>query len=1158
MDNEMNSRNPFDRGSDDSDFSETLSSFSSNLSSNSSSLDSNTRGLNRNSGSLDKNTEALLKVVQEFKRVVGEFGDDVDRIEESSERSQSNTQQNLADMQSVYERSGRNLDTMLNKGQIKISKTLTSIIDIFEVVGKRLIGEFTNAADRVSDKYKEKFNDITVRMQWTQAEYSSKFNEYSARFQKEGLNKTFSPVDYADALAEAVSIGLRGDEAERQAYRNLITNKLIPAISTNTVAYRRMSKTFGDAFNENMVAVSKYTEALYGAEGLEDGKANAALEAIEKRLRYEESVGNLAEGQAEETFNKVLTAVNLVESNGGNSDEMVMSLKKLLEGNIMDASAFDMTAWGYTGDSTEFLGNLLKGETWKRYLETSSGSGTSIETQQIMVDAMGGSKDAIMDAAIAMNNMQKQGIDIAEAINGMSNFDYSREYKKQTDKLEDGVYSTADQIVNKMEENAATSFGVAKSEIARFDEIASDVKTIAGILLSMAADRVLGRLFGGDSSSGLTGRLLGGRVASLSNNIGEAAQLYNMGENFTSISSAYGRGTAALGKVASFGGANSLAGGLTNLAAGPGAIIAGAVMMGKDALEGGFKARDEGASNEEVFLQSLRGAFTGGKIDSEEEKSSKISNALQGKGVDFDWGAMGGNALKGGLVGAGVGTAVGGWAAGIGTAVGAVAGGVVGAISNAIDQAIENAQYNKLAESVNNFETSLNKADDAILEYKEALNNSEELEKKLQILSKDSAASEAVQLRTLESLKQQFPSLLGNVDEVTDLTDSQIEMMKRQIEQEKKDAAWKASQGVNEALKGADQVITDTQSLNIMKDPTKGDLDSTTTDILNHLLSDATDSENFLKSPEREDYKADYEESKARINKSIVEGAAARGQSEEEYVDYLNSVAGGSYYTKSEDGGWRFVNIGEYEGISHQDALDDFGKYATKYDDSGKNLETSSEERESIQEASDNAYTKLRDAVSEFDQYAGVAVDEDGNYLGDSRQLESDKSSIDKIIELAKNYNELMINSGFVDSQLHSDNSTFSQVASIAETIGHPFSFKVGAYNISRDGTPAILHEGEMVLTAANAEKLRNIGSGGISGFLDSLTALESNMVAATPSGVSTGSLASTAVTAAIQNQTESIVNVLNSILTAVLQIKPSLSSSTPSTLSRSLLSFES
>lgn len=130
----------------------------------------------------------------------------------------------------------------------------------------------------------------------------------------------------------------------------------------------------------------------------------------------------------------------------------------------------------------------------------------------------------------------------------------------------------------------------------------------------------------------------------------------------------------------------------------------------------------------------------------------------------------------------------------------------------------------------------------------------------------------------------------------------------------------------------------------------------------------------------------------------------------------------------------------------------------------------------------------------------------------------------------------------------------YPDLAKVYELAGVSPSFKVGAYNIEADETLARLHQGEMVLTADNADQLRNLGSGGIDSLLQGLTAISSARVE-TPALEFSG--LQSAMTSAIESQTESVVSVLNAILDAVLRIGSSRSSTGNSAvLSESLLDF--
>lgn len=1152
---DVNDRNRDTRPSDDGgdEFLRVFESLSNNFSRTSEELNDNTTGLKVNTKSLDNNTRVLQDIAHQFDKIMSKFGEDLqdaaDRNQRSTEDSGDIAQNLTADMRETFERGSHNINQSMKLGQ----KVANFLIDSLKIVGGTIIKQYTDAANTVAAKYKESLSSVTVKMQMSKGDYSDMFNDISRQLQQEGLNKSFSVVDFTDSLEEVLSTGVRGEEARREAYQNMITNKLLPAISTNTTAYRKMSKTFSDSFNENYLAMEKYTEQLYGAEAIEEGKSGEVLEALESRLRNEVAKGEMTEEDAMRNLTIAQSAASALESLNVSSDDLVGLINDFANGmSVASAGTSYYTGLSSTDEfSTKSLIKLIT-----TYFER---GGYSSAAGRVTNQALGS----------VLNDRTSQDLETA-VLNGLNIddiLDKAQEtidstqstYNKWMEGLKNGDFSTSDQILDKVTENTATSLGVAEAQIARFDEVSSDVKTIVGLL----GDIIFNQVTGG-SGSGLTGRLLGGRVASLLNNIGEAAQLYNLGENFTSISSAYGRGTAALGKVASFGGASSLAGGLTNLAAGPGALIVGGVLATKDTIEGAITANQNGASTSEVALQASRGLLTGGKMDSKEEKSTKLNNALSGKGVDFDWGAVGGNALKWGALGAGVGTAAGGWAAGLGTVIGGAVGTVGGALASAIDQMIENAKYNALADSVNKFSESLSEADSAISDYQAATEKSEKVQKALAVTTGKVNASEGSREKSFKELQSMYPELLSNTSSYSDLTARQVELLEAQVENEEKLARDKATKAASDLFGDGEgsvgKLLSSVEAL--LPDKSKSTMTSSSMDLINAMKESETEVSKIqggaLHGMSQEQINAQVSEQRKEFNSQlpqmISEGAQSMNMSEEDYIKYFNDALGGKD-TITKDASGNYVLNTETSSTGESGYSMGMSYYEENFDEKGRSKDFNYTE---VAEEMNLASQSLTEGIQELTTLATKNLDEDGKLIDGipTYTIESWKGILENLKENALHYNELDLRAYGGVNPIHSDSPVLEEVNKLASAIGEPFQFKVGAYDIPRDNVPAILHQDEMVLTSANAETLRNLAGGDVSGYLARQSVMDSIEKYLTASPADESSESSTTVASAIETQTESITGVLNNILVFLQSRLGDHHVVSPTTLSDNYLEF--
>lgn len=1174
--NAGNIRDPRD-SQDSPDFSTTFDALSSSISSNTSSLNTNSDNLSRNAGSLDRNTQALLEMARQFQRSVSDFSDASDRLSEDSanntRQTRNDAEHNLRDMQNMFARSNRSLERTMTLGQ-KIS---SSFIGTFEIVGKRLFNEFTSAASRVSQKYKEQFSNITVRMQWSQSDYSEMFNSMSARFQSEGLNKSFSPVDYADALSDALAIGLRGDEAQRQAYNNLITNKLIPSITTNTTAYRKMSKTFSDSFDQNILAVSKYTEALYGAEFQEEGKANALLEQVQASLRYSVASGQLSDEEAMKSLSEMSLVLSKMESEGINTDEFMSMISAGLNGAVDSLSDFQREALGFV-DAGQFQKKFLSDpmSVLEQVFEAYRIKG-SVATSRQELNILGGDPTTQLEVSSVIERYRKEDRNFFdEAEEELLKFNSSAEFEKSMKKLQGGHGSTADDIVNKIEENTMTSLGVLESEIPRFEALASDVKAILSLL---ATNLIFTGLSKGGTGSGTN---LLTRLPSSLSGAGAAGSPFAAGVGH-GMHSFFSPATRAANAANGLGSAGATVG---TTAAGIVGIAAGTVMGGIDAYENITTAQNEGLSTGETIGHGVRGFFTGGTLMTQEERSSAIDNALQGAGREFDWGEMFANVGKGAAIGSGAGTLAGSAAGGVGAIPGALIGGAIGgiagALTNAIDQWVENAKYNTLADATKKFSDSLSKTSQSIDNYQNAIKRTEKVQDSLRIVTGETSASEERKKAVYEQLQEMYPTLLGNTEEYSELSARQIELLKEQVEREERLAGIEAANSLDETVKSANEALTASEA--ILPGQSQGRMTEDTLNLLNSLDGLESSIEKQISDMVRGGLQKDQVESKRQeLMKEFIQGdfqyllgagAQSMNMSLEDYQNYLNSAVGDAgflgmggtslvSFQNTADGG--FYTLNTTKGSSGESGFStSISNFKNRFDTNTGAYKNFTDDQLKDQS---NLLIASRNAVEELlyqaDRFARTELDEEGNLkiTPDESLRISRKSTIEKIVEAVKKYNEhdLRINGG--GSPYKSSDPVFDTVRQLAEAygVGNLLQFKVGAYNIPRDDTFALLHQGEMVLTAANANKLRNLGSGGISGFLDGLTAMKSDIAYAKVSGSMKEfpSNSTATVTAALQSQTDAIVGVLNTILTAILQIKPTpaLGGGT-TTLSESLLSF--
>lgn len=1121
--------------------STSLSGFSDSLSKNADQLKRNSTNLKNNADSLDSNTKALLQMAKSFSEDAKKFTSDMKTViaqTKSATKDRSESQESaISDMSKIFDKSSKNLDGAMTRGQKISSVFLTTL----ETVGGRIIKEFLGGASRIAESYKSSLNDITVRMQWTQQRYADMYNNASKQFLESGLGQQFSPKDYANALTETVVTGLRGDEAQRQAYHNLITNRLIPAISTNTVAYRRMAKQMGDTFNEGIVAIGKYSESIYGAEGIEEGKLNNMIDALQVSLGYAASTGKYDEKDVQKALDQMAFTANALEDAGIDTDDFTSNIKSILEGNI-DSVSDVFHAMGI-GTKDKLLERVMNdpASLFKDYAEKMTiGANSSLSATGFSENtfSLGGDTRTAMMIQTAINN----GLDWDEIAKDFSKYQTQAELDKWNSYLEKGEGRTNDQKLDAYEENVGTALGVIEAQVPRFNDLVSDVKKILGVLTTaLLADTVKGGF--GKGGDGLLSKLLEGKsVSALSSGSSSVLNLPLLGSTGNGMVS----GSGVLGKLAGYGyshgaattatGASAAGSGLASLALGPGALIAGGIMAGVDAGQAGKVASDEGLGAGGVALQSLRGLVTGGQMMTGEEELSATSAALSGQKRSFDWGEVGMNTLKGTAIGAGVGTAVGGWAAGIGTAVGAGVGAIAGAVTNMIDQAIENAKYNELADASTKMVEQFDDLSKAQSDYEKTITKGKENNKKADALyafatNKTAGATEELE-RSFKELQTEYPSIIGDLESINELEPQYIDALKAKIEAENKLAQ--------------DKVIAEgTEALQSLRDVQKEFDDIAKESVDKDLVS--TGARHFLETVTSTGGENGKQYSSSELDQLIKESLEmSPGMTFEDLQAELNAGGGGEVLKVKKDGS--YVLAGQKGGGAT--AGDNMSQ---RYNEV---LKAEGYQKEAI-DVLNSSKGQASNVYGAILQIAKNYMDEEGNYTFDEGTKTSLSTMIEEFNSYVKNYNDTA--STYKISSMKLSKDTYTDIDKIFSAAGKsPPSFKVGAYNIQKDNMLANLHQGEMVLTSANANMLRNLGSGGIGGLLTGLTALGQAKATSVDEGPSEVSSVGSMIVSAIQSQTESLLNSMSVIIGYVSKISGSKSQgSGESNISKEMLTYE-
>lgn len=1094
---------------------------------------------NESYSDLSSQFERFSKSLDDHSKALNDFINQFDKTTKSYNKG------NTKDRDRTMEEGFSDISRSLDRSSVAQEKSLTtyqkvgkSIEVVIKNVGNMIKKELVTAYNGVKSSYTNHLSSITAQLNITNDQYRKLYNESSSYFKDQGLSKQFSPVDFAEALEGVLDTGLRGDLAKTTAYQNLMINKLLPAVSVNTASMRRMTKTVGKGFSDNLLAFSKYTESALGAEGISEGKLNSMLDTLETNILYS-SRGSSE--QANASINALEASISYLEKAGLDSSKFVDMMYSATTGQIGDSPVGQAILGMFSqGDIDKLMTDPKKiAQITEDYMKFLASSGHDANLLQAKNAALGLDQDEAKRAVIFQDyggDLNSISNDISELLEGYNKDSILNRYKTQ---MKDGQYQSADDALTKREENFVTGIATATSTIARFDEVLS---TVISTLGSLAEIWLLNKAVSGAS---------GGKG------------LFNTVKGFFGK----GAGTAGTaGKVAgSSGGKIASAAGKALPAA---SLAAGIIWTTADAISAGKNASDKGMSGLDVAGASARGALTGQKTMSESEKVSAFEAALYGEKRSMDWGAVAKNAGKGGLIGAGAGGLSGNpIVAAIGGAIGIVAGG----LSSAIDQAVTNYNYNKLADSVNELNSSLSAASESLSNYESVVKESIETTKNL---NQWDELSEDQQETLFKQLRSKYPSVLGSLSDQSEMTDKYVKLLKDLISQEEirsrseaKSAADKAKEDADVVLENLDKVAGDTVTLQ------QAQITEALTDFMNRyedrgkITSEIFDEElskiasdyglskdEVLGFAEKSGLVRSYDVNGNRVSalmgaensfdKDIfasgfnvrVQGHVTNSYKTREEAEKAAKRSGGSvepYYdstlTEAQFNGFSHFTKGNFDNVSSQTNLEFFNS-----DDNQRSYAAIFEAfQDSVYPTIDNYASLLLTQIERVNSELT-----DGTVLGEGTSTVSDLSKEDQDrlsgdIAILKSYGETLSETikGYgdqakiyqIDGEFRDYTKKYEDLLKVVN-LTYP-SFKVGLGTVPYDDYIANLHRGEMVLTAQQAQDYRD----------------SSNV--------------SAEVVGKIASQTESIVEILGnifSLLSQTTRVRP-----VASTIPSSVVSFQ-
>lgn len=1056
--------------------------------------DNNTVGnVDKFSSAVSDLSNTLMDFNSDFKSTTTAFTNDLRGILNKASQNNSDSNNEQSDNNDDFLRKlERNTEKSIDKTQVISS----AVIKSFEAVAGYAIKKFTDASSRVMSDYNQNLTAITVRQQWTNSQYTKELREATDWIKNNGLVTQFSQIDWTSALSDALSMGLRDEVAVRVAEQNLITNKLLPQLNTSSRTYTRASKLLGDDLGKNVVAIGKYTEQLYGAEGLEDGQVNNFLETISKEIIASGAQNGLSEAEVSEQLGNVLGTYQQYSAQFGSeyAENVLGSLKGVMSGNLDDV----MANQAMQGSGIE-IGNSasLTPENISKYFEIYTQKTDEAGKRAgagVMANMAGyGNYDNIL--AVQISNAYGNKVkDWMSQVSDTVNVDNL--YNKDLNDLKKGDYQSITDQQNKWNENMVANASSLLAE--KIPDTEGVLNNISGVLTTWfgvwTTLNTAGKLFGNEGGS--AGGKLGSKLFGKGGALGQGGKLA-----LTAADSAGGTALTGLGTALS-----------------AASIFAGLAIAGANGIQGMNDKRMQGDKANAFFANALTGnASTYGYSDTDKLAVAKErSNSFLG----LDWKAVGSATASGALVGGGSGALIGSAVPGAGTAagagIGALVGGAVGAISSATDQWAEMADYNKVLKH------GLGKFADAVGETTDSIN-----------ANTDS-------LQEVNSLQASIESLKNSLEDTSDMTSAEIAQKEKELAVEEKLLGIKIkqlntdSEDLSDAADAANQLMNKAEALSDFA--TK------------YENSEFTDMDDFMKSLGISDFTDTYGGEIGNAVTSDNYDTLIEHLGGLENVNAILSSLGKDEITadSSKDNKEILSNLimsmADTQGLEGATAGRNYGNIINVGPSAlkaiaGDAMNTAADAYNAINQSVLTRGATTSAGFTGDDYYKMMQDTLEATYKSSDPSKYSDKTATDMVKSLITGATDDEIK-GYLTWIKSQDSTAWD--SSLWKDSDTRF-FKHGSDYISHDGQLGSMHQGEAVLTAVTAQKLREMssGAGGITGFVNTLFSLSKSDVPTSSAAGSDTEVSLDPVVDAIKEQTTELQDSLSKIMILISALVP-------------------
>lgn len=694
------------------------------------------KGVSALTGALSDTIKSNKSTERDYKNYVDEVLRKEKEQDEQFKKDYQTYQESVLRREKEQEEQYKRWQEEETKKQKEDAKKLSdSIVSAIRGVINWGVQQWTTSFNAVQNSYNQHFTAITAKMNLTAQAYSDIYRETARQLRETHLDVQFDTTDFTNQLEVEFSQGLRGQTAQTKALSDLIAKKVVPTLNTTSRDYVFAYRKMGEDFAKYSIGLQRLNTSL--EKNMEYFETGMYTTTENQFLKWYQGTGASLEGyyQLQQSLADLTTAFGQDFTNN-----FVSQLNQSIQSGVVTTP---MMMLGY-GTSGQMAQDLLYGGSGgvlnlvNRYLNTlgsfSNVAGSSPES----ITVLNALKDSgIITSAIDAKFVSQYRDDLS--LLKVTSSELNNQYQDVYQRLTQGQFTSETEKYTHLLNNTDA---IVQSSTWITEHIPNQIQQLIGVVGSGLAS-ILGVLTGG----------------SLLNKLGESLASHLTGK---------------VPNLGGKGGLGGLLGGAGGKLLGVGGIAAGLAWSAFDAIQ---SAQSVGAAGGNALLAGLS-KFTLGSDYAQRDLGYKLRNA------EFDFSEVLSSAGKGALVGGGAGLLGGPIGGLIGTAV----GGLVGAVTNSITQLVNKADFKAYNDAVQNLTKSTSALNTAQIKYDDAIKNSKTLTESLNILQDEANYTDSQRNQILKALQTQYPRILGQVKDVSAVTEEHVDLLKAQVEWERQKA----------------------------------------------------------------------------------------------------------------------------------------------------------------------------------------------------------------------------------------------------------------------------------------------------------------------------------------------------------------------------------